>query len=75
MPTIQIRNMPDDLHKNLKHRAAEAGMSLNAYLLKEFEKVAESPTQKEFERRVASLPWLKLDETPEQAIRAFRDGR
>ena len=32
---IQIRNVPDELHRELKMRAAAAGMSLSDYIKKE----------------------------------------
>jgi plasmid stability protein len=41
---IQIRNVPDDLHRTLKVRAAKAGMTLSDYLLSEIEQVAAKPT-------------------------------
>jgi len=41
---IQIRNVPDDLHRTLKVRAAKAGMTLSGYLLSEIEQVTEKPT-------------------------------
>ena len=41
---IQIRNVPDALHRRLKARAAEAGMSLSDYLLAELRRSAERPT-------------------------------
>ena len=44
---IQIRNVPDLLHRRLKSRAALAGMSLSDYLLAEIREVAERPTIEE----------------------------
>ena len=44
---IQIRNVPEDLHRTLKSRAALAGMSLSDYLLQEARKIAERPTVEE----------------------------
>jgi len=41
--TIQIRNVPDDVHRTLKARAAAAGVSLSEYLLAEVVRVAERP--------------------------------
>ena len=41
---IQLRNVPDALHRSLKARAAMAGMSLSDYLLAEIKEVAERPT-------------------------------
>ena len=45
---IQLRNVPDALHRTLKARAAMAGMSLSDYLLAEIKEVAERPTLAEF---------------------------
>jgi plasmid stability protein len=41
---IQLRNVPDALHRSLKARAAMAGMSLSDYLLIEIKEIAERPT-------------------------------
>lgn len=40
---IQLRNVPDALHRSLKSRAALAGMSLSDYLLVEIKEIAERP--------------------------------
>jgi plasmid stability protein len=40
---VQIRNVPDDVHRTLKARAAGAGLSLSEYLLAEVIRVAERP--------------------------------
>lgn len=37
MPSFYIRNVPDDVHRRLKQKAADLGLSLNAYLLQELE--------------------------------------
>ena len=41
--SIQIRNVPDRVHKTLRARAAAAGQSLSDYLLQELVRVAERP--------------------------------
>ncbi|MBV8988295.1 MAG: hypothetical protein JO372_07005 [Solirubrobacterales bacterium] len=41
--TIQVRNVPDDVHRVLRARAAAAGLSLSDYALRELERVAEYP--------------------------------
>ena len=51
---IQVRNVPDSLHRKLKIRAANEGLSLSDYLLREMEHVAERPTMKELAERIAS---------------------
>ncbi len=49
---IQIRNVPEALHRTLKSRAALAGMSLSEYLLQEARKLAERPTLDELRQRL-----------------------
>ena len=71
---IQIRNVPDDLHRTLKVRAAKAGMTLSDYLLSEIERVAEKPTLAEMMERLRSRELVELDEPPEVTIRRFRDA-
>ncbi len=70
---IQIRNVPDDLHRQLKSRAALAGQSLSDYLLTEMRRVAERPTLADLRARLASrssvVPTLSLAD----AVRAERD--
>jgi antitoxin FitA len=51
---IQIRHVPDALHRKLKSRAAEAGMTLSDYLLAEIRKVADRPTSQQLWERVRS---------------------
>jgi antitoxin FitA len=76
MPTmIQIRNVPDSLHRRLKARAALAGMSLSDYLLSEIRAVAERPTIEELRKRLESREGAVLSVAPEEAVRAERDLR
>jgi len=72
---VQIRNMPDDLHRKMKARAAGAGMSLSDYLLNEVRMAAERPTMEEFKARVARLTPVTVSESPEDVIRSMRDSR
>lgn len=71
---IQIRNVPDELHRTLKVRAAKAGMTLSDYLLSEIELVAKKPTMKEWLEKVASREPVEVDEPPEVIIRRLRDA-
>ena len=71
---IQIRNVPDELHRTLKVRAAKAGMTLSDYLLSEIEHVAEKPTLAEMMERLGQDPPVELDEPPDVTIRRFRDA-
>jgi len=70
---IQIRNVPDALHRRLKSRAALAGMSLSDYLLNEIRQAAERPTVSELRARLARLPPVTLSIKPAEAVRAERD--
>jgi antitoxin FitA len=71
---IQIRNVPDELHRTLKVRAAKAGMTLSDYLLSEIEQVAKKPTMREWLERVRSREPVEVDEPPEVIIRRMRDA-
>jgi antitoxin FitA len=70
---IQIRNVPDALHRRLKSRAALAGMSLSDYLLSEIRRVAERPTLDELRARLERRPETIPSVSPAQAVRAERD--
>ena len=70
---IQIRNVPDDLHRRLKSRAALAGMSLSDYLLNEIREFAEQPSLEELRDRLAHLPPITPSVSPAEIIREVRD--
>jgi hypothetical protein len=70
---IQIRHVPDALHRKLKARAAREGMSLSAYLLAEVERLAEVPTLAEWRERLARLQPVTPSVSPAQVIRELRD--
>ena len=72
---IQIRHVPDPLHRKLKARAALEGKSLSDYLLREIRRIAERPTTEEIMERLARLPRVSPRVPPAQVIREERDGR
>jgi antitoxin FitA len=72
---IQIRNVPDALHRRLKSRAALAGMSLSDYLLSEIREVAARPTLEELRARLEGRSAVTPSVAPAQAVRAERDRR
>jgi antitoxin FitA len=71
---IQIRNVPDDLHRKLKVLAAERGTSLSEYLLAEVEEIADRPTLSELMERLGSERPVEVDEPPEATIRRLREA-
>lgn len=70
---VQVRNVPNDVHKALKQRAASAGMSLSQFLLAEITRVAQRPAMGEvFDRAGRSSGGASLEDAME-AVRADRD--
>ena len=69
---IQLRNVPDSLHRSLKARAAMAGMSLSEYLLSEIKEIAERPTLAELRSRLHTREAVTL---PLETARLVREAR
>ena len=72
---VQIRNVPDELHRRLKARAALAGMSLSEFALRELERALARPTREELLARVAELPAVELGVDSVELVRREREGR
>ncbi|MBL8228118.1 MAG: hypothetical protein JNL98_06560 [Bryobacterales bacterium] len=72
---IQIRNVPESVHRTLKQRAAQEGMTLSAYLNREFERLASQPTLAEWIATVRTIKPLRTKRTAAQIIRSLRDKR
>ena len=73
MPVIvRIRNVPSDLHRKLKARAALEGMSLSDYLLRELRHVVDRPTLDELRKRLARRRPVRPRPAPAVAVRAER---
>lgn len=73
MAMIQIRNVPDQLHRELKVRAAESGMTLSDYMLAEIREVAVKPTMREWLHTVSQREPVETSLTPSEAIHAERE--
>lgn len=72
---IQLRHVPDDLHRRLKARAALQGLSLSDYLLREIRHAAEHPTLGELRQRFAQRAPVVTRVPPAQALRAERQRK
>ncbi len=72
---IQLRNVPDGLHRTLKAQAALAGMSLSDYLLAEVRRLAERPTVEQLRERLRRRSSVTGGESAAEAVRRERDGR
>jgi len=75
MKPLQIRSVPDELHRTLKARAALAGMSLSEYVLAELRRSATRPTREEILARIAARPPVRLRRSAADAVRDERDAR
>ncbi len=72
---IQLRNVPDAMHRILKARAALAGMSLSDYLLAEIREIAERPSVAELQQRMERRQVVTPTTTAAASVRAERDAR
>ena len=72
---IQIRHVPDRVHRTFKMRAARAGMSLSEYLRAELERSARQLTLQEVAERLAQTDPVTLPQSPAAAVRAERNAR
>ena len=75
MTSLQIRDMPDELHRRLKARAALEGQSMSEYVLRELRRSLDIPTRQEMLERLAALDRIEVTESPADAVRAIRDAR
>jgi plasmid stability protein len=69
---LQVRNVPDDVHAELRRRAQAAGVSLSEYVLRELERVAARPPIEEVLARSASR---RLDISMADVVETIRTER
>lgn len=72
---VQIRNVPEELHRKLKARAALVGMSLSDYLLDEVRRSAAKPSREELLNLLRGLEPVKLKKSPAEMLREERSKR
>lgn len=72
---VQIRNVPSELHRRLKSRAALEGMSMSDFVLREVKKTLDRPTRQEVLERLRTLPLSRLRRSAADVIRGERDSR
>jgi antitoxin FitA len=71
---IQVRDVPDALHRTLKARAAREGMSLSDFIKRELAHVAERPSMREWLEQVARAKPIGTDRSAVDVIRELRDA-
>jgi antitoxin FitA len=72
---IQIRDVPDEVHRQLKARAAHEGMSLSEFLKREITRTVERPTINAWFERVRESKPIVTKQSAAELIRELRDGR
>lgn len=72
---IQVRNVPDPLHRKLKVRAAEQGVSLSDYILAELRRLTERMSPRELAERARTIVREDFSPSPAEILRAERDRR
>jgi len=76
MPSVQIKNVPPDVHRVLRRRAGEAGQSLQEYLLARLVDEAATPTLDEVLRRAGERGGGRVSLADSaRAVRSDRDAR
>ena len=75
MKMIQVRNVPETLHRRLKSRAAMEGKSLSDYLLQQMQEAADRPTVAELRQRLAARSQPTLSVSPTDVLRDERNAR
>ena len=72
---VQVRNVPDDVHRKLKARAATEGLTISDYVLREIRKAVDRPSRTELLERLASRPRVRLRKSAAEIVRSERDAR
>lgn len=72
---VQVRNVPEPIHRELKGRAVAAGMSLSDYLLRELRQIAERPSPEELLARMRSRRPVALRTPAADILREEREQR
>lgn len=71
---VQIRDLPEPVHRTLKARAAASGTSLSEYLRSLLAREAERPTPDELAARVAARGRVNRAEPSEHVVRRLRES-
>jgi plasmid stability protein len=75
MTTVQIRNVPEDVSRILKSRAAQSGQSLSEYALALLRRAALTPTFEELNQRIEARGRVEIETAAADILREERDAR
>ena len=72
---IQIRDVPEQMHRTLKARAARAGMRLSDFIKAELERMVQRPSMREWLERTEQIEPISGKHSAAEIIRELRDSR
>ena len=72
---IQIRNVPEDLHRRAKARAALEGLTLSDFAKEALRRAVEQPSMTEIAARIRQLAPVEASPSAAELVRAERDAR
>jgi antitoxin FitA len=75
MKMIQIRNVPDELHRALKIRAAKEGISMSELILRDLPRIAHRPTLADIQERIRRRGPVEGLPSGAELVRAAREER
>lgn len=70
---LQIRDVPEEVHRTLKARAAASGTSLSEYVRELLARAAARPTPEELAARIQARGAVRLKEPSERSVRRLRE--
>jgi len=72
---VQVKDVPESVHRTLKSRAALAGLSMNEYLRRELTELAARPSPDELRQTLRSIKRRTFEQSPGKVLREIRDER
>lgn len=71
---VQIRDVPEGVHRTLKSRAVASGLSLSEYLRSVLARAAARPTAAELAARIRTRGAVEPEEPSDVTVRSIRDA-
>lgn len=75
MSIIQVKNVPPAMYEELRHRAAQEGLTIRAYVLQLIERDLRLPSKQDWLNRVAVLEPVAVSQSAAEMVREARDER
>jgi antitoxin FitA len=72
---IQVKNVPEPMHSELRRRADQEGLTIRDYVLKLIEKDQRLPSKRDWLDRVAELEPVVVSQSAAEVVREGREER